>query len=141
MKKLYTSLTLILLFASFSFGQSVIGTWKNIDDKDGKEKSLIEVYEENGKLYGKVVKLLPGASISTCEKCKGDRKNQPIEGMVIMWDLEKDGKQYSDGEIIDPASGKIYSCFIELAEANKLEVRGYMGFSLLGRSQYWIRAE
>ncbi len=140
MIRIYSTLV-FLMFASFSFGQTVFGTWKSIDDNDGKEKSLIEIYEENGKVYGKVQQLLEGASISHCNECKGDRKGKSIEGMVILWDLEKDGDGYSGGEIIDPATGKIYSALIELENANKLEVRGYMGFSLLGRSQYWIRAE
>ena len=138
-KQLYFTAICILFSSLMANSQSVIGTWINIDDTDGKEKSYIEIYEEDGKVLGKVIKLLPGADITHCNECKGKLKGEPIEGMIIMKDLVKEGDGYEDGEILDPATGKVYSCFIELEEADKLKVRGYMGFSLLGRSQYWIR--
>lgn len=141
MKIIYSFSTIItLLFLSHSAtAQGVLGTWKNIDDKDGKAKSHIEIYEEGGKYYGKVVKLLPSATLINCKKCKDDRKDQPIEGMVILWDLIKTGDSWDDGEIIDPKSGKIYDCSIKLNEEGNLDVRGYMGFSIIGRTQTWFR--
>lgn len=121
--------------------QTVMGMWKNIDDNDGKEKSVIEITERNGKLYGKVVKLLAGATATHCTECEGDRKNKPITGMEILWGLKKDGAAYVDGEILDPKTGKIYDCDVKLEGPNKLKVRGYLGFSLIGRTQYWYRVK
>ncbi len=140
MKKLIL-LSILFLFIIQIKAQSVIGTWKNIDDNDGKEKSIIEITERNGKLYGKVVKLLAGATATHCTECDGDRKNKPITGMEILWGLKKDGTAYVDGEILDPKTGKIYDCDVKLDGPNKLKVRGYLGFSLIGRTQYWYRVK
>ena len=142
MHKLLAISTLLLFCLLSQVQAQVTGLWYNVDDKDGKAKSHLEVFEQNGKLYAKVVKLLPAATTRTCSNCDGDRKNKPIEGMTIMWGLDKvDGKTYEDGEIIDPATGKIYSCDVALESQDKLKVRGYIGFSLLGRSQYWYRVK
>lgn len=129
------------LFGSFLFAQSPIGTWKTIDDKTGKEKSYVKIYEtKSGKLQGDVAKILaPGREDAKCTECDGDRKNQPIKGMTIMWGLKKDGDEWSDGHIIDPNSGKQYKCQIRLKGNDQLEVRGYLGVSLLGRTQIWER--
>jgi len=138
MKQIFFSLVLLFTSAHLS-AQSAIGTWKTIDDEDGKVKSHVSIYEENGKLYGKVAKLIePERTI--CTECKGDKKDQPIEGMQIMWDLKKDGnKEWKGGKIMDPKNGKEYKCKIELVDTNTLNVRGFIGFSLLGRTQTWYR--
>jgi len=121
--------------------QSAIGTWTTIDDVDGKVKSHVEIYEKSGKLYGKVSKLINSES-STCGKCGGAKKDQPIEGMEIIWNLVKDSDtEWEEGNILDPKSGKEYKCKIELLDANTLNVRGFIGFSLLGRTQTWYRLE
>jgi len=75
-----------------------------------------------------------------CTECEGSDKDKPILGMVIINGLEKDGDTWEDGTILDPESGKVYKCYITLENKNKLKVRGYIGFSLLGRTQYWSRA-
>lgn len=121
--------------------QSVLGTWKTISDTDNLEKSHIEIYEENGKVYGKVVKLLEGATITHCDNCVGDQKGAPITGMVILYDMEDQGEYYENGEIFDPSKGKAYSCSMKLESPDKLYVRGYLGFSFLGRTQYWYRVQ
>lgn len=138
MKKI---LTLILfLFVGSLFAQSPVGLWKNIDDETKEEKAEIEIYEQNGILYGKIVKLLKKEEPNPkCTKCPGQFKDQPIEGLQIMWGLKKEGNEYTGGSILDPKSGKIYGCKIELIDANKLKVRGFLGVSLLGRTQYWYR--
>lgn len=130
-----------LLFITSVNSQSVLGVWKTIDDTDNIEKSHIEIYEENGKVHGRVIKLLEGATMSHCDDCSGDRKDKPIEGMVILSNMVKDGDYYTGGEIFDPAKDNSYSCDIKLEEADKLYVRGYIGFSLLGRTQYWYRVQ
>jgi uncharacterized protein (DUF2147 family) len=121
--------------------QSIKGVWKSVDDEDGREKSHIEIYEEGGKFKGKVIKLLPGATATHCSSCKGNLKNKPITGMVILWDLVKDGNEYSDGYILDPKSGKTYDCNVSFNGPDKLNVRGYIGFSLLGRTQTWYKVK
>lgn len=122
-------------------GQSPIGIWENIDDEDGKPKSHIEIYEQDGKLYGKVNKLLPGATLNQCKNCKGSRKNQPLEGMVILWDLENQGDHYDNGTILDPKTGKEYGCKMSMDSADILDVRGYLKLSIFGRTQQWFRVK
>lgn len=131
----------IILAALLSFQtSSVQGTWVNIDDETGVEKSEITLYVENGKLYGKIKRLLlPEDQGKVCEKCKGKEKNQPIEGLIIVKGLVKDGEVWTDGKILDPANGKSYDCTIKLDDSNTLNVRGYLGFSFIGRSQVWKR--
>ncbi len=131
----------IILAALLSFQtSSVQGTWVNIDDETGVKKSEITLYVENGKLYGKIERLLlPEDQGKVCEKCKGKEKNQPIEGLIIVKGLVKDGEVWTDGKILDPANGKSYDCTIKLDDSNTLNVRGYLGFSFIGRSQVWKR--
>lgn len=131
----------VMFLAQIGQAQSPIGIWKNIDDEDGKEKSHIEIYEKNGKLYGKVIKLLSSATITYCKACNGERKDKNLVGMDILWDMTKSGNSWDKGEIIDPKSGKIYSCKIELDGKDKLKVRGYLGFSLIGRTQTWYKVK
>lgn len=135
-------ITILLSALAFNLtGQSILGTWKTIDDEDNIEKSKIQLFEEDGILYGKVIKLLTGATATHCEDCDGDLKGAPIEGMTVVYGMTQDGDAYDDGSILDPATGKVYSCRIELEEANKLKVRGYIGYSWLGRTQYWYRVQ
>lgn len=138
MKSLYFLLMSLFLISN-SYSQTAIGTWKTIDDEDGKVKSHVSIYEENGKLFGKVVKLIdPEQTI--CTECKGDKKDKQIEGMQIMWDLKpSDSNQWKGGKIMDPKNGKEYKCKVTLEDANTLKVRGFVGFALLGRTQTWYR--
>ncbi|MAJ31039.1 MAG: hypothetical protein CMC18_00090 [Flavobacteriaceae bacterium] len=131
----------IILAALLSFQtSSVQGTWVNIDDETGVEKSEITLYVENGKLYGKIERLLlPEDQGKVCEKCKGKEKNQPIEGLIIVKGLINDRDVWTDGKILDPANGKSYDCTIKLDDSNTLNIRGYLGFSFIGRSQVWKR--
>jgi len=133
---------LLLIMPLFTFSQEVIGKWKTIDDVTGKEKSILEIYEKDGKIYAKVLRLLtPGEENKICEECSGDNKNKPIVGMIVIDGLTKDDDEWNGGTILDPKNGKVYKCYITLEEANKLKVRGYIGFSLIGRTQYWYRVE
>lgn len=137
-----------IFFIAFLFicsninAQAVIGKWKTIDDKTGKPRSVVEIYEASGKIYGKIVDIIdPGKRNAKCEKCTGSDYNKPVLGLVIIKGLIKDEDEFNDGKIIDPESGKAYKCYIKLASKDKLEVRGYIGFSLIGRSQTWIRVQ
>ena len=142
------ALALILaaaLAASGALAESTspIGLWKNIDDASGKPRALIRIAESNGTLQGKIEKVFPGPSEDRnpkCEKCEGALKNVPVIGLVILSGLKKDGAEYTGGKILDPDNGKVYSSKIQLTDGGKkLNVRGYVGVSMLGRSQIWDR--
>lgn len=140
MKK--TILFLIFFLIGSVFAQSPVGVWQNIDDETGKPKAHIQIYEVNGVLYGKILKLInPDEPNPKCTKCPGNFKDQPVEGLQIMWGLKKEGNEYTGGQILDPKKGNIYRCKIELIDNNKLKVRGFIGVSLLGRTQYWYRIQ
>lgn len=145
MRNLLTLLALPLLAMSFSAlaQETPVGMWTTIDDDTGQPKSTVEVYvTRNGSLAGRVVEVLQSdqGENPICDKCEGERKDQPIEGMVILWGANQEGDVWKGGKILDPASGKVYSLKMEPVEAGaKLEVRGFMGFSLLGRTQTWVR--
>lgn len=138
MKNFLTAMVLVLAVSISAQAQSIVGKWKTIDDNTGKEKSIIEIYEKGGKYYGKVTKLLnPSKADPKCDNCTGTDKGKPIVGLVIIKDLEKKGNEYSGGKITDPESGKEYKCTVKLNGTDKLDVRGYVGISLLGRTQTW----
>ncbi|MEO8628355.1 MAG: DUF2147 domain-containing protein [Betaproteobacteria bacterium] len=124
---------------------SPAGLWKIIDDKTGKERALIRITENNGAFEGRLEKIItqPGDDPQhLCRKCEGVRKDQPIEGMLILSGLKKDGDQYTGGEILDAKEGRTYRCKAKLVEGGaKLEVRGFIGISLFGRSQTWLREQ
>ena len=125
-----------LFFATLSYAQ-IEGKWKTIDDETGQAKSIVEITKKsNGKYYGKVSQLLIKPTNPNCTGCKDDRKGKPILGMEIIRGLEKDGDEFTDGTITDPKTGKTYKCTITKS-GDKLNVRGYMGVSLLGRTQVW----
>ena len=141
MKKMILLANIIcLIFVANVQSQSVIGKWKTIDDETGKPKSVVEIYEKSGKIYGKIVDILdPQKKDKLCTECTGDEKNKPVLGMVIVKGLKKDADEYNDGSITDPVTGKKYKCFITLESKDKLKVRGYIGFALIGRTQIWQR--
>ncbi len=143
MKKIknFAFLLLIMFFSQSVFSQSIFGVWKTIDDETGDPKSYVKIYEKDGKAFGRVVKLLPAATTDVCIDCPGDKKGKSLYDVDIIWDMEQDGDVWDDGEIVDPANGKVYSCKISLDGNDKLNVRGYFGFSLFGRTQTWFRVE
>jgi uncharacterized protein (DUF2147 family) len=119
---------------------SPIGLWKTFDDKTGAARAIVRIYEENGKLFGKIVSsFTPGAENRVCEVCNDERKKQPILGLLIIRNMKADGGEYSGGDILDPESGSVYRCKMHVEDGTRLLVRGYIGFSLLGRTQTWRR--
>ena len=132
-------LFVFILINSFQSNE-IEDVWITQDDETGKKKSEVLLYKNNGKLYGKIINLLLEEDKGKlCVNCKGENKNLPIEGMVIVEGLKLNGKTWEEGTILDPKSGKTYSCYITFDDDNTLKVRGYIGFSLLGRTQKWIR--
>ena len=129
-----------MLAIFFYQNQDVQGLWITEDDETGKKKSEVLIYKEGNKVYGKIINLiLPEDKGKLCLKCKGVNKNKPIEGLVILKDLILEDDTWDSGTILDPKSGKIYDCYISLEDDNTLKVRGFLGFSLLGRTQIWKR--
>ena len=124
---------------------SPVGLWRSVDDKTGRDRALVRIVENGGVYEGRIEKIFsePGDDPQhLCRKCEGARKDQPIIGMTIMWGLRKDGDQYTGGEILDAKEGKTYRCKLKVVGAgSKLEVRGFIGVSLFGRSQTWNREE
>lgn len=124
---------------------SPVGLWKNIDDVTGKPKALIRITEVKGELRGQIEKLYRAPNEDQnprCEKCQGANKDQPVLGMVFMSGLRKDGNDYTGGEILDPDDGKTYRSKMTLVDGGrKLNVRGYIGVPMFGRSQIWVRQE
>lgn len=122
---------------------SPVGSWTTVDDKTHKPKSIVEIYEtRDGTLAGRVTEILQSdrGPNPLCDKCSGDLKDKPVKGMVILWGVKQKGAAWEGGKILDPAAGKIYSVkMIPIDGGTKMEVRGFMGFSLLGKTQTWIR--
>ena len=138
-------LTLALtLFAVAAFAQNpVLGKWKTVDDETGRIKSVVEVTERDGKIYGQVIELfrLPEEDQNPiCDQCEDDRKDQPALGMEIVRDMVPlSPLAWGDGTICDPKNGKMYDCEMWLEEDNmdELKVRGYIYF--LFRTKTWLR--
>ena len=133
--------TALLFFFSFSISAQVTGRWRTINDRDGRAQSIIEIYEQGGKLHGRVTELLEGSTYTICEQCPGDQKGKSLVGMTIIYDLEKTSTGGKGGKVLDPNNGKLYDCYIELVSPDRLKLRGYMGVSTLGRSQVWHRVK
>ena len=137
---------LLLASAAAHAQGSPLGLWKTIDDKTGKEKSLVRIAESAGVLAGKVEKLLdPARQGALCEQCEGDDKDKPIAGMTIIRGVKQsaeDAQLWDGGRILDPVDGKSYKVRLKPIDGGaRLEVRGYIGTPLLGRTQTWTRVE
>ena len=140
--KNFVSLLLVVLLSTSLSAQTVFGKWNSFDEETNEIESVIEVYEKDGKAYAKIIKITdPERQDATCFKCKGKRKDQPILGMDILTGLKKKDDEWSGGKILDPKNGKEYKCYIKLLDDNTLKLRGYIGFSLLGRTAIWKRAQ
>ncbi|MDR6923337.1 MULTISPECIES: DUF2147 domain-containing protein [Chryseobacterium] len=138
MKKLLATFVLSL-FSVMSFAQ-IEGKWKTIDDETKQAKSIVEIFKKSdGKYYGKVSQLLIKPADPNCSACKDDRKGKPIVGLEIIRGLKKDGDEFTGGTITDPKTGKTYKCTIT-KNGEKLNVRGYLGMSVFGRTQTWDKA-
>jgi uncharacterized protein (DUF2147 family) len=121
---------------------SPAGLWITVDDKTHMPRGSVRVYEENGTFSSRIeTSFNPNDLTERCDKCTDDRKDAPIIGLVIMRGMTKHGAGYEGGTILDPDTGSIYRCRFTLsADGRKLSVRGYLGISLLGRTQTWTRA-
>ncbi len=122
--------------------ESPAGRWNTVDEKSGKVTSVVEVYDQGGKLFGKIAALTEPndekGKPKTCTKCAGADKDKPIVGMVILKNLSADGDRFKGGTIMDPEDGKVYKAEI-WREQGTLKVRGYVG--MFYRTQTWVRAQ
>jgi len=119
--------------------QAAVGHWQVIND-EGKPNGQVETYLIDGKLFGKVTQLRPSSPPGTlCAKCPGDLKDQPVLGMVVLRNFQPQDGIWADGTVVDPDNGKEYKGKIWTVGNDKLHMRGYLGFSLLGRTQTWTR--
>lgn len=137
--------TLILFILCFFFSsltaQSITGKWKTIDDNTGDAKSIVEIYEEKGKIYGRIISVVnPAARDNKCVDCSGKQKDKPIVGLVFIEGLSKNSGVYDGGTILNPENGKTYKCRLKLeGDSDTLQVRGYLAFFY--RTQYWKRVK
>ncbi|UCA61995.1 DUF2147 domain-containing protein [Chryseobacterium rhizoplanae] len=135
MKKIMLTFALSL-FGVMTFAQ-IEGKWKTIDDETKQAKSIVEIFKKSdGKYYGKISQLLTKPADPNCTTCKDDRKGKPLLGLEIIRGLKKESDEFTGGNITDPKTGKTYKCTITRS-GDKLNVRGYLGLSLLGRTQVW----
>lgn len=139
---------LFLLLICFVFtcslnAQDILGQWKTIDDETGIEKSIVEIYKKDGKIYGKIVEIFDESKRDLpCKFCEGEDYNKPVLGLEIIKGMEKVNEDvYKNGTITNPEDGKVYTCRLKLDEENpnKLQVRGYIAFFY--KTQYWVRID
>jgi uncharacterized protein (DUF2147 family) len=122
---------------------SPAGLWKTFDDRSHKARGTVRIYEQNGVFFGRIESSFNAAELEArCGKCAGERKDAPVIGLVVMRGMTIHGSEFDGGDILDPENGYIYRCrFVLSRDGEKLFVRGYLGLSIFGRTQTWIRVE
>lgn len=130
-----------LLTSVASAKDPIEGRWYTIDE-EGRAGSVVRLWVEGGKLHGKVDQELgkQAGPPARCNGCDGHAKDKPILGLTVIWNLNKDGSEWEGGRILDPTTGTVYRCEAKLVGNDKLDLRGYVGISLLGRTMTWRRA-
>ena len=147
MKKITMVLMALLLVASFlpagyAADPSITGVWSLpiLKGKDkGKERSHVEIFEKDGVYYGKIVKLTTVSADALCTTCKKERKDKPLMGMLILWNLKKEAGRYVEGKIYDVEAGKEYKCSIAQITPDRLKITASLLF--LSESHYWTRVK
>ena len=143
-KSLARVVCIMSIAASTAWAQSdtPVGLWKTIDDDTKQARSLVRITENGGQLSGKIEKILSDKPDAVCDACSGELKDKPVLGMMILRGLKKGSDWWEGGTILDPNNGKTYRSQARTVDGGaKLEVRGYIGTPLLGRSQTWIREQ
>ncbi len=134
-------MALTWLGAAWAQTPTPAGLWTTFNDSTGKPDGLVRIDEIDGEFLGTVVEVFSATTPNPiCDLCEGALKDKPIIGMTILRGLRRDGNGYGGGTILDPDEGRTYRCTAMLLDGGrKLEVRGYVGLPLLGRSQIWVR--
>ncbi len=137
---LFYAFIIAFFYIPVALSQSLTGVWTTLDDKTGEKRAVVKLSISGGQLHGKIMHVYSQAGdTGVCSKCPGKFKDQPIPGLEFIWGLKEKGHGVWDGgNILDPKTGTIYSAKLKM-ENNKLFVRGYVGISLLGRTQIWTR--
>lgn len=131
----------------FANPSDITGKWRSIDDKTGFSKGIVEITKNSQNIYtGKIVEIIPRPDYtpkSVCDKCSGSLKNAPIVGLTVLSNMkrsESNPNEFEGGTILDPLNGKEYKSKIKLnASGTRINLRGYIGVEIVGRSQTWIR--
>jgi uncharacterized protein (DUF2147 family) len=119
--------------------QGAVGHWQVVNS-DGTPGGKVDTYLQDGKLFGRVTEVRPGRTPKdVCDKCSGEYKGQLILGMVIMRGFHAEGDDWVDGTVVDPENGKEYKGKIWAVGTDALKMRGFVGISLLGRTETWTR--
>ena len=142
MKAFKLLIPFLLVVTFISRAQSPVGKWKTVDDNSGEERSIVEIFEKDGKFFGRIVKLFrkPGEDPDpVCDECEKEdaRYKKKIIGMEIIRDMKASGQEFSEGSILDPETGKVYRCKLWV-DGSELQVRGYWG--PFYRTQTWKKA-
>lgn len=145
-KALIAAATLTLLSGLASAQTTPVGLWKTIDDDGKTEKSLVRISEANGVLTGTIEKVFDASKQDAkCDQCSGDRKDKPVVGLQIIRGIKQDADDkalWGGGDIVDPNNGKVYKARLKPIDGGKkLEMRGYVGAPMFGRTQTWVRVE
>ena len=138
----YLHLLVLAMFCTISYAQNgVEGIWQAIDDRDNEPSSHIRIEVNNGVLTGSVVKLFDVEPDILCTNCKGAKKDQPVIGMEIIYNMKEDDGTWEGGRVMDPEDGKVYKCKLYLDDKDTMKLRGYIGIPALGRTQTWYRVK
>ena len=130
----------LLAIAAFT-PDDIVGVWK-----DGKGKGHVQIYKQNGKYYGKIVWLQKPKDENGKPKVDKNNpntslRNKPLLGLTMLRNFEYDDGEWSGGNIYNPSDGKEYKAYMKLKDKNTLAVRGYVGISLLGKTDTWTRVQ
>ena len=118
-----------------------VGLWTTIDDRSGKVRSEVRIYERDGALHGRIEKIILPGKHERCVACTDERRDQPALGLVIIRNMKSDGDGWTGGDVLDPENGKVYTATLRLEDKGKvLKLRGYVGVPMFGRTQTWTRA-
>ena len=118
-----------------------VGLWTTIDDRSGKVRSEVRIYERDGALHGRIEKIILPGKHERCVACTDERRDQPALGLVIIRNMKSDGDAWTGGDVLDPENGKVYTATLRLEDGGKvLKLRGYVGVPMFGRTQTWTRA-
>jgi uncharacterized protein (DUF2147 family) len=131
-----------VLHPAVAASPSPVGVWRTFDD-DGRETGRVEITERNQRLYGRITAIAdPAKAKAICRDCTDERRGLPVVGLEFLRGLRQDGDVWDGGDVLDPQNGRVYRCSLRLEDGGrKLVIRGYIGLSLFGRSQTWVRVE
>ena len=144
-KYLFSFIFGLLAVAGVARGQTraddVVGIWQTHGDKPAK----VQIFKNGDRYDGKIIFLqFPldnGKPLLDKNNPDSGKKTRPVLGLVILTGFHFDTDEWTDGDIYDPEKGKTYSCTMTQKDKNTLKVRGYIGISLIGRTEVWTRVE